>query len=135
MTAINFANRNLAPRTKSNPQFIEDLELAMALVIFPRETLPNELGALLNPDLRQQTADAVNFAILKSQNAGAPSIIGELLKARQWGEQKCREMKKPIPNRIYLGIEKEKLDEEDGDVEMKNGDDGIGSAVATAIAT
>jgi hypothetical protein len=131
MNAITFANQNLAPHVGKDSAFVSDLEYAMALVVYPPSKRPTEISALLDPDLRLKTAEAVNQAILKSQGAGQASKIGELLKARQWSEQKSREMKKPVPRKLYLGIEKEESEEDDGDVVMRNGNgEGMGDGNA-----
>jgi hypothetical protein len=113
MKAINFANKQLAPRAKGKKDFIEELEHGMALLIFPRETLPPQLKALLEPSLRSRIATQVNETILHSEGMKREASIKQLIKLRQWTEQKCREMKKPIPSRLTLGLTAEEEEEDD----------------------
>jgi len=67
--ALEFATSQLAPRAPTNPQFLEDLERTLALLIFPSENLAPSLASLLHPDLRMDIATRVNEAILQSQGA------------------------------------------------------------------
>lgn len=114
----NGANKQLAPRVKGNAAFIEGLEHAMALLIFPRDKLPATLKPLLEPSLRLEIAKIVNAAILTSQGCRKEAAIHNLIKARTWAENKCHEMKKPIPHRLNLGLragEDEESNPDDGD--------------------
>lgn len=130
LAAVHFANKQLAPRAKGSPQFIEDLERGMALLIFPMENLPPVLKALLEPSLRLNLATQVNRAILRSQGKHTEAQIRNLIKLRQWAEQKCRETKKPIPAKLSLGLDQEDdADDQDGN-EATNGN---GAADADAM--
>ncbi|KAF2672114.1 lish motif-containing protein [Microthyrium microscopicum] len=124
MKAISFANKQLAPRAKESKEFIEDLEKGMALIIFPRDNLPVTLKPLLDPALRFDIAAQVNEAILLSSGSRREARIKDLIKLRQWSEQKARDMKKAIPARLSLGLN---LDDETDDDNM-NGD---GDAMVT----
>jgi hypothetical protein len=123
MKAITFANKQLAPRAKGRKEFIEDLEYGMALLIFPRNSLPPQLRKLMEPSLRSQIATQVNETILQSEGRKREASIKQLIKLRQWAEQKCREMKKPIPSRLTLGLTAEEEDE-DGDDTLNGNVDG-----------
>uniref|UniRef100_A0A093XPZ9 Protein FYV10 n=2 Tax=Talaromyces marneffei PM1 TaxID=1077442 RepID=A0A093XPZ9_TALMA len=68
--ALEFATSQLAPRAPTNPQFLEDLERTLALLIFPSENLAPSLATLLQPNLRKDIATKVNEAILKNQASG-----------------------------------------------------------------
>ncbi|KAG4027688.1 hypothetical protein MFRU_028g01100 [Monilinia fructicola] len=111
--ALNFATTQLAPRAPANPEFLEDLERTMALLVFPPDKLEPQLAALLHPDLRRSVADKVNKAILQSQNQRRDAAIRDLVRLRAWAETTARDAKKDIPDLIELGL--------DGD----NGDDNI----------
>lgn len=116
--ALTFASSQLAPRAPTNPDFLEDLERTMALLIFPPENLAPPLKALLDPSLRQTVADRVNQAILSSQGARREAMIKNLVRLRAWAEQKAREAKKDIPSRLRLGLDCEGDEHED---EVMNG--------------
>ncbi|KAL5358415.1 CTLH/CRA C-terminal to lish motif domain-containing protein [Aspergillus floccosus] len=102
--ALEFATSQLAPRAPTNPQFLEDLERTLALLIFPTENLTPSLAPLLHPDLRKDIATRVNEAILHSQGARKEARLRNLVKLRAWAEQKAREAKKDIPDKLDLGL-------------------------------
>lgn len=102
--ALMFATNQLGPRAPSHPDFMEQLEKTMSLLIFPHNDLKPELAALLNPNLRRVVADDVNKAILARQNQRREAAIRNLVKMRAWAEQTARDNKKDIPSRIDLGI-------------------------------
>ncbi|KAL2001382.1 hypothetical protein VTN02DRAFT_1830 [Thermoascus thermophilus] len=102
--ALDFATSQLAPRAPTNPQFLEDLERTLALLIFPSENLAPSLAALLHPDLRKEIATRVNEAILQSQGARKEARLRNLVKLRAWAEQKAREAKKDIPEKLDIGL-------------------------------
>ena len=101
--ALEFATSQLAPRAPTSPIFLQDLERTMALLIFPPEKLTPQLKALLDPSLRQSVATSVNEAILTSQGERREARIRSLVKLRAWAEQKARDAKLDIPERIDLG--------------------------------
>ncbi|KAI9827215.1 MAG: hypothetical protein M1832_005353 [Thelocarpon impressellum] len=109
--ALTFATTQLAPRAPTNPEFLEDLERTMALLIFPPDNLAPSLAALLDPSLRKTVADRVNEAILINQGARREAKIRNVVRLRVWGEQKAREQKKDLPAKLHLGLD---LDEENG---------------------
>ncbi|KAI9045043.1 uncharacterized protein KD926_010366 [Aspergillus affinis] len=102
--ALEFATSHLAPRAPTNPQFLEDLERTLALLIFPIENLTPSLAPLLHPDLRKEIATRVNEAILQSQGARKEARLRNLVKLRAWAEQKAREAKKDLPEKLDLGL-------------------------------
>ncbi|KAL9601067.1 MAG: hypothetical protein Q9219_002776 [cf. Caloplaca sp. 3 TL-2023] len=103
--ALNFAQDQLAPRAPTNPQFIEDLERTMTLLIFDRKDLPPQLATLLEPKLRKEVAQRVNEALLKEQGERKEARLFDLVRLRVWSEQKAREAKKDIPEHLGLGLE------------------------------
>ena len=121
--ALSFATTQLAPRAPTDPEFLEDLERTMALLIFPPEDLAPPLAALLDPKLRKTVANRVNEAILVNQGSGKQARIRKALRARAWAEQQAREAKKDIPEKLYLGLRPEE-EESNGvhDVEMQEND-------------
>lgn len=103
--ALTFATTCLAPRAPSNPQFLEDLERTMALLIFPPDNLAPPLAALLEPSLRKDVAKKVNEALLRSQGESTKAKIFDLVRLRVWSEQKAREAKKDLPQKLELGLD------------------------------
>jgi len=104
MRAIAFANKQLAPRARGNKKFVEELERGMALLIFPSENLPPALKPLMEPWLREDISALVNAAILRSHGGHSETRIKNLIRLRQWSEEKCRDMKKPLPLVLRLGL-------------------------------
>ena len=122
LDAINFANKQLAPRAKQSDNFVKELEKGMALLIFPREKLPAQLKALLEPSLRLEIATQVNEALLRREGSRREAQIKRLIKVRQWSEQECRKTHKPIPARLPLGLTAEEEKEDVNDVSNGNTD-------------
>lgn len=121
--ALDFATQQLGPRAPTNPQFIEDLEKTMTLVVFSHDSLEPSLAALLKPELRREVADMVNKAILERETQRRDAAIRHLVQMRAWGEDTVRkETKKELPARLDLGLhgdEGEKNGHENGqDTEM-----------------
>lgn len=106
--ALEFATSQLAPRAPTNPQFLEDLERTLALLIFPTENLAPSLATLLHPDLRKDIATKVNEAILQTQGLRKEARLRNLVKLRAWAEQKAREAKRDIPDHLDLGLQGDK---------------------------
>lgn len=102
---LNFATSQLAPRAPTNPQFLDDLEKTMALLLFNTENLEPQLAALLQPDLRKDVADRVNKAILASQGQRREAAIRNLVKLRAWAEGAARNSKKDLPSRLDIGLD------------------------------
>ncbi|KAH8678917.1 CTLH/CRA C-terminal to lish motif domain-containing protein [Tricladium varicosporioides] len=111
--ALTFATQQLAPRAPTNPEFLEDLERTMALLVFPPDNLEPQLAALLKPDLRREVADRVNKAILSCQNQKRDAAIRNLVRLRAWAENSARDAKIDMPAHIDLGL--------DGDNHQENG--------------
>lgn len=105
--ALDFATSQLAPRAPTNPQFLEDLEKTLSLLIFPAENLSPSLAALLDPELRKSIANRVNEAILKNQGARREAKLRNLVKLRSWSEYKARHAKKDIPDKLDMGLDRE----------------------------
>ena len=102
--ALEFATSELAPRAPTNPQFLDDLEKTLALLIFPSNNLDPSLAPLLSPDLRKDIAARVNEAILQNQGARKEARLRNLVKLRSWAERKAREAKKDIPEKLDIGL-------------------------------
>lgn len=102
--ALEFATSQLAPRAPTNPQFLEDLERTLALLIFPSDNLSPALASLLDPSLRKDIATRVNEAILQSQGARQEARLRNLVKLRAFAEKKARSAKKDIPDKLELGL-------------------------------
>jgi hypothetical protein len=122
MAAINFAAQQLAPRASKDPSFVEDLNYGMCLVVFNQDKLQPDIQKLLDKNLRLQIADQVNEAILLSANEYSENQVRSLLKSRLWAEQKCREMRKNIPQKIPLGLSPDEMVEETREEMNGNGD-------------
>jgi len=102
--ALEFATSHLAPRAPTHPQFLEDLEQTLSLLIFPGDNLTPSLAALLDPGLRKSIAKRVNEAILQSQGVRPEARLRNLVKLRVWAELKAREAKKDLPTKLDLGL-------------------------------
>lgn len=102
--ALEFATLQLAPRAPTNPQFLEDLERTLALLIFPSDNLAPPLASLLDPSLRKDIAARVNEAILESQGARKEACLRNLVKLRTFAEIKARDAKKDIPEKLDIGL-------------------------------
>jgi hypothetical protein len=109
--ALTFATTELAPRAPTNPEFLEDLERTMALLVFPADNLEPQLAAILHPDLRRSVADRVNKAILTCQNQRRDAAIRNLVRLRAWAENTARENKIDLPARIGLGLDADENDD------------------------
>lgn len=104
--ALTFATTQLAPKAPSDPEFLEDLERTMALLIFPPDQLEPQLAELLHPDLRKKVADRVNEAILVSQGQRRNAAIRTLVKLRAWAEISSRDAKiASLPDQLDLGLD------------------------------
>ncbi|KAK4691835.1 glucose-induced degradation protein 8, partial [Lecanoromycetidae sp. Uapishka_2] len=103
--ALTFATTHLAPRAPTNPEFLEDLERTMALLIFPPDNLAPPLAALLQPSLRQEVAKRVNKALLESSQERTKATLFDLVNHRSWAYQKAVETKKEVPERLELGFD------------------------------
>ncbi|KAL4980853.1 CTLH/CRA C-terminal to lish motif domain-containing protein [Aspergillus desertorum] len=102
--ALEFATSQLAPRAPTNPQFLEDLEKTLALLIYPKEKLTPSLAPLLHSDLRRDIYAKVNAAILQGQGARTEALLCDFARLYAWAEQKAREAKKDIPDKLDLGL-------------------------------
>ncbi|KAK6224156.1 hypothetical protein LQW54_000304 [Pestalotiopsis sp. IQ-011] len=103
--ALEFATTQLGPRAPTNPQFLEDLEKTMALVVFSHDSLDPSLAALLQPELRRQVADMVNKAILERDTNRRDAAIRHLVQMRTWSEETVKnEQRVDIPDHIDLGL-------------------------------
>lgn len=109
--ALTFATNQLAPRAPTNPEFLEDLERTMALLVFPPDSLEPNLAALLQPGLRQSVADRVNKAILTSRGQRRDARIRSLVRLRAWAENTARDGKKDLPAHLELGLDGDEKDE------------------------
>jgi len=109
--ALTFASSQLAPRAPTNPVFLQQLEMTMALLIFPPENLTPPLAKLLEPTLRQEVANDVNEAILASMGAEREARLRNLVRLRAWAESKARDMGKDIPHNLSLGLDADESEE------------------------
>lgn len=105
-TALKFAQTKLGPKATTKPEFLEDLEKTMSLLVFPQDdSLDPSLAALLQPSLRRDVADQVNQAILEYQQQRKEAAIRQLVQMRVWSEEVTRkETKKDLPETISLGL-------------------------------
>lgn len=91
--ALDFAQTHLAPKAPTSPQFLEDLENTMALIVFPHDKLGPELEPLLNPNLRREVADKVNKALLQKQADRREAAIRMLIHTRAWAGKASKDVK------------------------------------------
>ncbi len=102
--ALTFASAELAPRAPLKPEFLEELEQAMALIVFPRDRLEPRLAALLQPDLRRQVADRVNQAVLGCENEHRELSNRNLNRLRLWSDRNGRDEKLPALSGIDMAL-------------------------------
>lgn len=105
MTAVKFAETHLASRAPTNPQFLDDLERTMALLIYDPKNIPAELAPLLEPQLRKDVAQSVNEALLREQGERTKAKLFDLVRLRAWSERKAREANKDLPEHLGLGLD------------------------------
>ncbi|KAI1937070.1 hypothetical protein LOZ57_006644 [Ophidiomyces ophidiicola] len=118
--ALDFATAQLAPRAPTNPQFLEDLEKTLSLLIFPAENLSPALAPLLDPALRKSVAARVNEAILQNQGANHQARLRNLVKLRRWAEKKARLLKKDIPSTLDIGLDHDRIPKTNQEVSRDN---------------
>jgi glucose-induced degradation protein 8 len=107
--ALHFSRDHLAPRASINPKFKHELEEAMSLIVYTHDKLEPPLLALLDPQLKQDVADSVNKAILKSLGRNSEAKIKALIRLRTWAEQKARDAGKDIvPPTLNIGLDQDK---------------------------
>ncbi|KAI4172876.1 MAG: hypothetical protein LQ343_003283 [Gyalolechia ehrenbergii] len=104
-TAIEFAETQLATRAPTNPQFLDDLERTMTLLMYDPRNLPAELAPLLEPQLRKDVAQSVNEALLREQGERTKAKLFDLVRLRAWSERKAREANKDLPEHLGLGLD------------------------------
>ena len=118
--ALAFATTTLAPRGAQNPEFLADLERAMALLAFPdvarfaddsastsgsaganEELLQDPafqpIYALMKRSQRVRVAKELNAAILESQGQGMESRLGGLVRLMCWGEERIEAVGMSLP--------------------------------------
>jgi len=100
--AITFAQTQLAPRAPKNPEFLKDLECAMALLIYPPDKLIPSLVGLLEPELKQGIANRVNEAILKGQGYRSQTRLKSLVKLKAWAEKRARDAGHDLPDKLSI---------------------------------
>ncbi|TDL28513.1 hypothetical protein BD410DRAFT_798765 [Rickenella mellea] len=85
--ALQFAQRELAPRGEESPEFLSELERTMALLAFDSSpSIPPAIAELLSPAQRLKTAGELNAAILESSSQGKDAKLIGLVKLLCWGE-------------------------------------------------
>ncbi|CAL8578280.1 hypothetical protein XPA_004071 [Xanthoria parietina] len=95
--AINFATTELGPRAETNPQFLEDLERTMTLLMFEQKDLPPQYATLLDRKLRVDVARRVNEALFTEQVERTKTKLSLLIHLHVWAEQKFVEGNKELP--------------------------------------
>lgn len=103
MPVLSFAQTSLAPRAPTNPEFKQDLERTMALLIFSRDSnAPPAISGLLDTELRRTVATKVNEALLKGQGLRDQDKLRSLVQFRAWTESKAREVGRDIPETLDI---------------------------------
>lgn len=88
--ALDFAEKELAPRGEENPQFLTELERTMALLAFDDKS-KCPVADLLQPAQRQKTASELNAAILTSQCQEKDPKLPALLKMLMWAQDQLKQ--------------------------------------------
>lgn len=87
--ALDFAEKELAPRGEENPQFLSELERTMALLAFD-DMSKCPVADLLEPAQRQKTASELNAAILTSQCQEKDPKLPALVKMLLWAQDEFK---------------------------------------------
>lgn len=123
--ALKFAREQLAPIAPKDPSYIEDLQNAMAIMLYSPDKLdkmPADVQSLLKPDLRENIARRANEAILKQQGYPMQPKLQGLVKLRAWAERRTKETTKGfLPKELALWEQSGIAPEEDS-VMGGNGD-------------
>ncbi|KAL1925585.1 uncharacterized protein VTP21DRAFT_468 [Calcarisporiella thermophila] len=94
--ALEFAQEELAPRGEENPEFLEELERTMALLIFDNNS-SSPVSNLLGAAHRQRTASELNAAILVAQSQEKEPKLPNMIKMLHWCEAQLDERKVMYP--------------------------------------
>ena len=106
--ALEFAQRELAPRGEERPEILLELERTMALLAFESTTtIPPAIAELLSPAQRLKTAGELNAAILEKLSHGKEAKVVALIKLLCWGEDALEE-RAEFPKVSAFGEEQEK---------------------------
>jgi hypothetical protein len=89
--ALEFAEQELAGRVDDDPALLQELESAMALLLFP-DPFNNPLSYMLEPSYRKETADALNSAILSSETKDSTCRLPRLLSIMAWCQKECQKV-------------------------------------------
>ncbi|KAJ1497467.1 hypothetical protein HMI55_005472, partial [Coelomomyces lativittatus] len=87
-SALDFAQKELAPRGEENPEYLAELEHTLALLVFQNASPASHL---LDLEQRQKTAGELNAAILLSQSQEKDPKLPMLLKNLIWAQNKLAE--------------------------------------------
>jgi len=97
----------------------------MCLIVFAPDKIPAKITALLDPQLKQEVADAVNQAILDSYGRNKEARIKALIKLRAWAEQKAREAgKDAVPPTLAIDLDNDGATGQDSAMH-ENGQSGL----------
>lgn len=99
-----FAQEHLGPRAPENKEYLDAMEKTMCLVMIPHDKLDPQLASLLDSRERQEAAELVNVAMLKSRSARTIASLRKLTKTRAWAEARAKELNLPVPGRIDIGL-------------------------------
>ena len=105
MPAIDFASTNLAPLASKHPEFITDLNHAMAILVYERDRLPDRVACLLQYEHRRDVAEDVNKVVRRAQGLPENDKMHLLLRLRAWAEQKGREHGRDLPATLDIGLD------------------------------
>mmetsp|Transcript_22464 Transcript_22464/g.31303 ORF Transcript_22464/g.31303 Transcript_22464/m.31303 type:complete len:259 (-) Transcript_22464:14-790(-) len=102
--ALDFAQKELAPNSEFNPQFMEDLEKTMALLAFEDQS-KCPLGNLLDGSQRQKTASELNSAILLNLHQEKDPKLPKILQTLKWAQNQLESkgVKFPKINNVVTG--------------------------------
>lgn len=88
--ALEYATENLAPRGEDDPDFLNNLEETMTLLMFKDPSI-SPVGNLLSAEQRQRTAGALNAAILAKDGQETEARLPALLKLLVWAQNELSE--------------------------------------------
>ena len=83
--ALRFAQEELAAQGEESPEFLDELEQAMALLAY-EDASTSPFSSLLERSQRLKVVSEVNAALLSSQNQEPTSILNTLMKLVVWSQ-------------------------------------------------
>lgn len=96
VSAVEFAQNQLAEQGQESSNFLEELEQTMALLAFENPE-DSPFGELLHPAQRQKVASELNAAILEAEYRKTQPKLANILKLLLWTQEELDKKKARFP--------------------------------------